>query len=64
MCYYVLIDAFPMGMAYGRPNNGMVIYEIIRYGKRVDANNEAFIPSTTDTDKYQKSIKDWMEKEK
>ncbi len=55
--YYVLLDSIPMEMAYGRPNNGMLIYEIIRYGKRVDPNNEAFIPKTVDVeDEYQKSM--------
>lgn len=61
--YYVLLDIIPMEMAYGRPNNGMVLYEIIRYGKRVDPNKEEFIPSTTDTEnEYQKSMEELNEK--
>ena len=31
----------------GMPNNGMIIYEMLRYGKRVDYNTDPFIPSTT-----------------
>ena len=31
----------------GKPNNGMIIYEMIRYGKRVDYTNESFPPATS-----------------
>lgn len=49
--YYVLFDLVPMKTINGMPNNGMIIYEMLRYGKRVDYNNEPFIPSTTEVEK-------------
>lgn len=49
--YYVLFDVVPMKMANGMPNNGWIIYEMLRYGKRTDYNDEPFIPSTTDVEK-------------
>ena len=38
----------------GKPNNGMIIYELIRYGKRVDFNTESFIPTTSEMEKQHK----------
>lgn len=49
--YYVLFDVVPMKTANGMPNNGWIIYEMLRYGKRTDYNDEPFIPSTTDVEK-------------
>ena len=49
--YFVLFDIVPMFTVNGKPNNGMIIYEMIRYGKRTDYNNEPFIPSTTEVEK-------------
>lgn len=48
--FYVLFDVIPMKTAYGKPNNGLIIYEMLRYGKRMDYNQEPFLPSTTDVD--------------
>ncbi|MEI4770334.1 hypothetical protein WAX74_11880 [Psychrobacillus sp. FJAT-51614] len=66
--YYVLFDVIPMKTINGMPNNGMIIYQMIRYGKRTDHNEEPFIPSTTDVEEqYQKSmrkIEEQIEKEK
>lgn len=69
--YYVLFDAVPMMTFNGKPNNGMIIYEMIRYGKRVDFHTESFLPATSDVEKeYQeymkqiKEIKKEREKEK
>lgn len=45
--YFVLFDAIPMKTANGMPNNGMIIYEMLRYGRRTDHNEEPFLPSTT-----------------
>ena len=56
--YYVLFDVIPMNTINGKPNNGMIIYEMIRYGKRVDYNNESFLPITSEVEKqYQEDIK-------
>ena len=56
--YYVLFDVVPMKTINGKPNNGMIIYEVIRYGKRVDYNTEAFIPATSEVEKeYQEDMK-------
>ncbi|TCI67156.1 MULTISPECIES: hypothetical protein [unclassified Exiguobacterium] len=46
--YYVLFDIVPMRTANGKPNNGLIIYEMLRYGRRTDNNQEPFIPSTTE----------------
>ncbi|GAB3059657.1 hypothetical protein ACFOU0_05180 [Salinicoccus sesuvii] len=66
--YYVLFDVVPMKTVNGMPNNGMLIYEMIRYGKRTDHNKEPFIPGTTEVEKeYQeemKQIEDEVEEEK
>ncbi|AIY04205.1 hypothetical protein Plano_0240 [Planococcus sp. PAMC 21323] len=48
--YYILFDAIPMKTANGMPNNGMIIYEMLRYGKRTDFNNEPFLPSTSEVE--------------
>lgn len=56
--YYVLFDVIPMHTINGKPNNGMIIYEMIRYGKRVDYNNESFLPATSEVEEqYQEEIK-------
>lgn len=48
--YFVLFDIVPMKTANGMPNNGMIIYEMLRYGKRTDYNDEPFLPSTTEVE--------------
>lgn len=48
--YFVLFDIIPMKTANGMPNNGLIIYEMLRYGKRTDFNNEPFLPSTTEVE--------------
>ncbi len=48
--YFVLFDAVPMKTANGMPNNGMIIYEMLRYGKRTDFNEEPFLPSTSEVE--------------
>ena len=54
-----------MSMVNGKPNNGMIIYEMLRYGKRVDKNNEPFIPATSDVEKqYQDEMEELAEKER
>ncbi len=56
--FYVLFDAIPMLITNGKPNNGMIIYELIRYGKRVDYNKDEIIPSTTQVDEeYEEEMK-------
>ncbi|MDW0110636.1 hypothetical protein QT716_11370 [Sporosarcina aquimarina] len=56
--FYALIDSVPMLMTSGKPNNGMIIYELIRYGKRVDYNEDEVIPSTSQVDKeYEEEMK-------
>ncbi|QCR31011.1 hypothetical protein [Lysinibacillus sp. SGAir0095] len=52
--YFVLFDIVPMCTVNGKPNNGMIIYELIRYGKRVDFNTESFIPTTSEMEKQHK----------
>ncbi|MDN4606731.1 hypothetical protein [Sporosarcina highlanderae] len=60
--YYVLFDIVPMITMNGKPNNGMIIYEMIRYGKRVDFNEEPFLPSTTEVEEgYQELMKEIKE---
>ncbi|QTD40091.1 hypothetical protein [Sporosarcina sp. Te-1] len=57
--YYVLFDVVPMITVNGKPNNGMIIYEMIRYGKRVDYYNESFLPATSDVEEeYQENMKE------
>ncbi|MGN7408945.1 MULTISPECIES: hypothetical protein [unclassified Sporosarcina] len=56
--FYVLFDAIPMLITNGKPNNGMIIYELIRYGKRVDYNKDEIIPSTKQVDEeYEEEMK-------
>lgn len=56
--YYVLFDLVPMKTLNGMPNNGMIIYEIFRHGKRTDYCQEPFIPTTTGVEKeYQEQMK-------
>jgi hypothetical protein len=56
--YYVLFDAVPMITVNGKPNNGMIIYEMLRHGKRTDYNNEPLIPATSDVEEeYQEDMK-------
>jgi hypothetical protein len=63
--YFVLFDIVPMFTVNGKPNNGMIIYEMIRYGKRTDYNSEPFIPSTTEVEEqYQEDMKEIKELEK
>lgn len=56
--FYVLFDAIPMKTVNGKPNNGMIVYQMIRHGKRTDYNPEPFIPSTSEVEEaYQKEMK-------
>lgn len=56
--YFVMFDAVPMITLNGKPNNGMVIYELLRYGKRVDLNEEPMIPGTSEAEeKYQDEMR-------
>lgn len=56
--FYVLFDSIPMLTTHGKPNNGMIIYELIRYGKRVDYSEDEIIPSTTQVDEdYDEEMK-------
>lgn len=56
--FYVLFDIVPMKTVNGKPNNGYIIYEMLRYGRRTDYNNEPFIPSTTEVDEeYKEEMK-------
>ena len=48
--FYVLFDIVPMKTVNGKPNNGYIIYEMLRYGRRTDYNDEPFLPSTTEVD--------------
>ena len=60
--YFVLFDSIPMKTVNGKPNNGMIIYELLRYGKRVDFNAEPLIPGTTEAEKeYQEGVKKFNE---
>jgi len=62
--YYLLFDIIPMITVNGKPNNGMIIYEMLRYGKRTDYNNEPFIPATSDVEKqYRKELENIQELE-
>lgn len=63
--YYVLFDAVPMTTFNGKPNNGMIIYKMIRYGKRIDSSKEHILPSTSEVEKeYQEYMKEIDENEK
>ena len=52
--YYMVFDIVPMFTINGKPNNGMIIYELIRYGKRVDLNPESFLPTTSEMEQQHK----------
>ena len=52
--FYVLFDAVPMRTANSKPNNGMIIYQMIKHGKRTDYNPEPFLPSTSEMEKTYK----------
>lgn len=55
--YYVLFDIVPMKTANGKPNNGLIIYEMLRYGRRTDYNDEPFIPETSEVEEeYQEEM--------
>lgn len=60
--YYVLFDLVPMKTLNGMPNNGMIIYEMFRYGKRTDHNKQPFIPTTTDVEKEYKEQMEQIKK--
>ncbi|OES46683.1 hypothetical protein [Domibacillus iocasae] len=56
--YFVLFDIVPMKTINGMPNNGLIIYEMLRYGKRIDYNQEPFLPSTSEIEEgYREEIK-------
>lgn len=57
--YFVLLDIVPMFTVNGKPNNGMVLYEMLRYGKRIDYNTDPFLPATTDVEE---EVQEQMEK--
>lgn len=60
--YYVLFDVVPMKTINGKPNNGMIIYQMLRYGKRVDYNNEPFLPETSKVEEeYEKQMEELAE---
>ena len=60
--YYVLFDIVPMKTANGKPNNGLIIYEMLRYGRRNDYNQEPFIQATSDVEKEYKEEMEQVEK--
>lgn len=59
--YYVLFDIVPMKTANGKPNNGFTIYEMLRYGRRNDYNQEPFIQATSDVEKEYKEEMEQIE---
>ncbi len=55
--YFVLFDVVPMKTSNGMPNNGMIIYEMLRHGKRTDYNEQPFLPSTSEAEEeYQQEM--------
>lgn len=66
--YYVVFDIVPMKTANGMPNNGLIIYEMLRYGRRTDHNEEPFLPSTSEVEEqYQEDMEkmeDFKEQQK
>ena len=63
--FYVLFDVVPMNTQNGMPNNGMIIYEMLRYGKRTDYNQDSFIPAMTDVEEqYQQDMEDIKKQKK
>lgn len=63
--YYALFDIVPMRTTNGKPNNGKIIYDMLRYGRRTDYNHEPFLPSTSESEKlYLQEIEAIQEHEK
>lgn len=62
--FYVLFDVEPMKTQNGMPNNGMIIYEMLRYGKRTDYNQDPFIPSTRDVEEHYQQEMEEIKKQK
>ena len=62
--YYVLFDIVPMKTSNGKPNNGLIIYEMLRYGRRTDYNDEPFIPGTTEVEEEYQEEMEKIEKAK
>ncbi|MEJ8305940.1 hypothetical protein [Saccharibacillus sacchari] len=48
--YYALFDIVPMRTTNGKPNNGKIISDMLRYGRRTDYNHEPFLPSTSESE--------------
>lgn len=48
----------------GKPNNGMIIYELVRYGKRIDFNEEPLIVGTTEAEEMYQEEMEKIEKVK
>ena len=62
--YYALFDVVPMKTTNGKPNNGMIIYEMLRYGRRTDYNHEPFLPSTSESEEhYREEMEAYRENE-
>ncbi|MCQ4087686.1 hypothetical protein [Saccharibacillus sp. JS10] len=65
--YYALFDIVPMRTTNGKPNNGKIIYDMLRYGRRTDYNHEPFLPSTSESEKQyeqeMESIRELEEKD-
>ena len=61
--YYILFDAIPVITVNGKPNNGMIIYEMLRCGKRVDYNNEPFLPTTASMDEEYQELKESLKQQ-
>ena len=49
--FYVLFDSIPMRTLSGMPNNGMIILDIIKRGRRSEMDKKGFLPSTTETER-------------
>ena len=62
--YYVLFDAVPMTTFNGKPNNGMIIYKMMRHGQRIDSSKEHILPSTSDVEKEYQEYMEEIEEEK
>lgn len=61
--FYVLFDVVPMKLQNGQPNNGRIVYEMLKYGKRTDYNPDPFIPATSEVEKqYQKGMENLKKK--
>ncbi len=60
--YYALFDIIPMRTTNGKPNNGRIIYEMLRYGRRTDYNHEPFLPSTSESEEaYRREMEAYYE---